>query len=66
MLVLKNNTLPIVAPKHTAIESYLASRERAGERLQKEAPLIREQFDPKDLLAIKHPKHLVLILSGIK
>jgi hypothetical protein len=27
--------------------------------LEKDAPLIREQFDSKDLLAIKHPKHLV-------
>lgn len=42
-----------------AIESYLAYRERSGERLEKDAPLIREQYDSKDLLAIKHPKHLV-------
>jgi site-specific recombinase XerD len=42
-----------------AIESYLAYRERSGERLERDAPLIREQFDSKDLFAIKRPKHLV-------
>jgi integrase len=42
-----------------AIESYLAYRERSGERLEKNAPLIREQYDSKDLFVIKRPKHLV-------
>jgi hypothetical protein len=42
-----------------AIEGYLTSRERAGEKLHKDAPLIREQYNSNDLLKIQHPKQLV-------
>ncbi|MGH9985376.1 MAG: hypothetical protein ACRD8W_15655 [Nitrososphaeraceae archaeon] len=41
-----------------AIDEYLAYRERFGEKLKPEAPLIREEFDRNDLGEVRKPKHL--------
>jgi len=38
------------------IKSYLSYRERCGEELKPNAPLIREQFDASDLLKVKYPR----------
>jgi integrase len=41
-----------------AIDTYLDSRVRAGEKLTDNAPLFRKQFDTKDFGAIRNPKFL--------
>jgi integrase len=41
-----------------AIDSYLAYRERYGEKLKPNSPLIREQFNTNDLLKISHARSL--------
>jgi site-specific recombinase XerD len=41
-----------------AIDSYLEYRTRFNEKLSGESPLIREQFNRKDSLLIRHPKPL--------
>jgi hypothetical protein len=59
-----------------AIDSYLAYRERHGEKLKPDSPLIREQFNTKDLLkissaqfidsgTIKGKLRVLLINSGV-
>jgi integrase len=48
-------TTPEVA---TTLDSYLAYRERCGEKITPESPLIREQFDPNDSLTIIRPRPL--------
>ncbi len=40
------------------IDPYLQMRERYGEAIRKSSPLIREQFDRKDLFAIAHPRRV--------
>ena len=40
------------------IDSYLGYRRLHGERIQEDAPLIREQFDIHDEIQVAHPKHL--------
>ena len=40
------------------IDSYLRYRRLHGERIQDDAPLIREQFDIHDEIQAAHPKHL--------
>jgi integrase len=42
------------------IFSYLQYRERCGEQLKDDAPLIREQFNPNDSFRVKHPRHVSL------
>jgi integrase len=39
-----------------AIVTYLEYRQRCGEKLTSNAPLIRELFDPKDMFMIKNPR----------
>jgi integrase len=41
-----------------AINSYLNYRQRCGEELKPDTPLIREQFDINDSFRIKNPKHI--------
>jgi len=53
-----------------AIDSYLEYRKRYNEKLDPESPLIREQFNRKDSLLIRHPKplryhNLAYIISDI-
>lgn len=43
-----------------AIDSYLNYRQRCGEQLKPDAPLIREQFNTTDSFRVKHPKHVSL------
>jgi integrase len=61
----------------TTLDSYLAYRERCGEKITPESPLIREQFDPKDSLSIRRPRPLkrssimgliseIIVKSGIQ
>lgn len=38
------------------IKGYFAYRERCGEVLTPNSPLIREEFDPKDKFQVEHPK----------
>jgi integrase len=40
------------------INSYLSYRQRCGEELKPDAPLIREQFDASDPFKVKYPKHI--------
>jgi integrase len=40
------------------LDSYLSYRERSGEKLNPNGPLIREQFDKHDIFKIRNPKHL--------
>lgn len=42
----------------SGIEPYLQMRERFGEVLTKDSPLIREQFDKRDQFAIAHPRRI--------
>jgi len=42
-----------------AIDSYFAYRERSGEKLGPSSPLVREQFDPTDLIRVKNPKNII-------
>ncbi|MGC1133439.1 MAG: hypothetical protein WA941_11485 [Nitrososphaeraceae archaeon] len=60
-----------------AIDEYLAYRERFGEKLNPEAPLIREEFDRNDLGEVRKPKHIaygsmmfmidaIMLQSGIR
>lgn len=42
------------------IFSYFQYRERCGEIIKPEAPVIREQFDVSDSFRVKHPKHVSL------
>ena len=50
----KNNTIPSVVPKQTNyIDAYLDYRTRSGEKLSKDAYLIREQFDVTDLEQVR-------------
>ena len=41
-----------------AIDTYLEYRERQGEKISQDAPLFRQQFDVKDLLAVNNPKSM--------
>jgi len=61
----------------TAIKSYLDYRERSGEKLSDESPLIREQFNPDEPFKAKHAKPIAtqtihkiltkkLVQSGIR
>lgn len=43
-----------------AINNYLDYRQRSGERLTDNSPLIRQQFDRNDILQVKNPKPLKL------
>jgi integrase len=43
-----------------AINSYLGYRQRCGEPLMADHPLIREQFDASDPFRVKNPKHITL------
>jgi site-specific recombinase XerD len=43
-----------------AIDSYLEYRERFGEQIAQNSPLIREQFDRNDSFAIRYPKQLTV------
>ena len=43
-----------------AIHNYLDYRQRSGERLTDNSPLIRQQFDRNDILQVKNPKPLKL------
>ena len=59
MPVTKRNTLLFCTPECTkVIDSYLEYRQRCGEELKPDSPLIREQFDIKDSLRIKNPKQV--------
>jgi hypothetical protein len=60
-----------------AIDEYLSYRERFGEKLKPDAPLIREEFDRKDLGEARRPKQMaegsigetvdsLLVAAGIK
>lgn len=40
------------------IDDYFAYRQRCGEKLTDESPLIREEFDPKDKFAVEHPRRI--------
>jgi hypothetical protein len=40
------------------IDEYFAYRERCGEVLTGDSPLIREEFDPKDTFQVKHPRFI--------
>src|SRR2546425_1202067 len=42
-----------------AIDSYFAYRERSGEKLDPNSPLVREQFDSTDLICVKNPKFII-------
>jgi integrase len=42
------------------IDSYLQYRERCGEKLNSQSPLIREQFDSDDVLRARLPRHTTL------
>jgi integrase len=44
----------------TAINSYLSYRERSGEEIAPNTPLIREQFDKDDIFKIKYPRQVLL------
>ena len=41
-----------------AVNDYREYRERYGEVITKSSPLIREQFDKRDSLSIKHPRRI--------
>ncbi|MGB6671339.1 MAG: site-specific integrase [Candidatus Nitrosopolaris sp.] len=41
-----------------ALNAYLEYRERSGEKLETNSPLIREQFNRNDIINVKHPKHI--------
>jgi hypothetical protein len=41
----------------TALQNYFDYRQRYGERLDAESPVIREQFDIKDIMAATRPKN---------
>jgi integrase len=43
-----------------AINAYLEYRQRCGEELKSDSPLIREQFDASDSFRVKNPKHITL------
>ena len=43
-----------------AIESDLSYRERSGEKIAPNTPLVREQFDKDDIFKIKYPRHVLL------
>ena len=40
------------------IDDYLTYRERCGEVITEDSPLIREEFDPKDKFQVKHPRRI--------
>lgn len=40
------------------LEAYLEYRQRAGEKLNPNSPLIREQFDHTDTFMVNHPRHI--------
>lgn len=44
----------------TAVDSYLSYRERSGEKIAPNTPLIREQFDKDDIFKIKYPRQVLL------
>jgi integrase len=44
----------------TAVDSYLSYRERSGEKIAPNTPLIREQFDKDDIFKIKYPRQALL------
>jgi len=59
------------------IDEYFAWRERCGEELTEDSPLIREEFDPKDNFQVKHPRLIskktlareisnVAVLAGVR
>jgi integrase len=55
----KEEYITFCTPECTkAIDSYLSYRERSGEKLQPNSPLIREQFDRYDIIKVKHAKHI--------
>jgi len=41
-----------------AIDTYLDYRKRFGEPLGPESPLLRENFDPNDKIAVKYPRQI--------
>lgn len=43
-----------------AINSYVSYRERSGEKIVPNTPLVREQFDKDDIFKIKYPRHVLL------
>jgi integrase len=42
----------------TAMDAYFEYRQRYGEKINPDAPVIREEFDRDDLLLAKHPRKL--------
>lgn len=40
------------------IDEYFSYRERCGEELNDNSPLIREEFDPKDEFQVEHPRRI--------
>jgi integrase len=46
------------------LNSYIEYRERCGEKITPDSPIIREQFDCDDVLFAKRPRHITL--SGLK
>jgi integrase len=49
----------ITKEAYDAVQSYLQMRERFGEKVTPDSPLIREQFDIRDPFAIASPKPVV-------
>jgi integrase len=47
-----------------AMADYFAFRERYGERISQDSPVIREQFDIDDIIAVKHPKKTITKTLG--
>ena len=43
-----------------ALDGYLEYRERYGERINNDSPVIREQFDIEDQLAARHPRKMTV------
>jgi hypothetical protein len=47
------------------IDSYLEFRQRHGERIKEDSPLIREEFDINDEIHAARPRHLSYFLFSI-
>jgi integrase len=61
----KEEYITFCTPECTkAIASYLSYRERSGEKLDPNSPLIRNQFNADDLIHVKNPKDVTTSTIG--
>ena len=56
----RNTTVSVHPECASAIDSYLAYRERCYEKIGPESPLIREQFDRDNPDKARNPRHVSL------